>query len=470
MLNAITLFSELPLKERSELLTTGTEICFQRGEMLFKQGDYVEHFYIVTKGAIKVSRKTSNQELILATYGRDSFFGEIALAGEMIHPYSGSAIRHSCVYSFDKDSFWRMLGLFPSIRKVVLDYMARRTQEYNVIAQSHDKFIALGTLAAGLAHELNNPASAAQRAVSQLQSTTTERYGKLFDLVQQHLSPEQIKVFQELQYNTLLYANGSVCADFRPDPITQMDLEDRLVVWLESRGFTNALELATTLLLAEITPQQLEKISVGIEPAVFRELLDLLEVTLTEASLLNILSHGIKRISELINTVKNYAYLDRAPVKQNSIDVHQGIESTLTILSYKLEKNEIAIERNYSERLPYICGNVAALNQVWSNLIDNAIDAASHRGKISLRTSKIDDHIIVEVIDNGRGIPPEVQNRIFEPFFTTKEVGRGTGIGLSTVFRVVVVEHKGDIRCFSQPGETCFRVCLPIGDGAICRE
>ncbi|MEM6610904.1 MAG: ATP-binding protein [Cyanobacteria bacterium P01_C01_bin.72] len=470
MLNAITLFSELAVKERTELLTTGTEICFQRGETLFKQGDYVEHFYIVTKGAIKVSRKTKNQELILATYGRDSFFGEIALAGEMIHPYSGSAIRHSCVYSFDKDSFWRMLGLFPSIRKVVLDYMARRTQEYNVIAQSHDKFVALGTVAAGLAHELNNPASAAQRAVSQLQSTSTERYGKLFNSIQQHLNPQQIKVFQELQYKTLLYANGSVCSDCRPDPIAQMDLEDRLTAWLENQGFSNAWKLASTLLFADITPQQLEAIGVGIEPAVFKELVNLLEAMLTEASLLNILSHGVKRISELIDTVKSYAYLDRAMAKQNSIDVHQGIESTLTILSYKLKKNQIIVERNYSERLPYVCGNGAALNQVWSNLIDNAIDAVSHRGKISIRTSKIKDHVMVEIIDNGKGIPPEVQKRIFEPFFTTKEVGRGTGIGLSTVFRVVVVEHQGDIRCFSQPGETCFRVCLPVGDGAICRE
>ncbi|MEO0926544.1 MAG: ATP-binding protein [Cyanobacteria bacterium J06643_13] len=470
MLNAITLFSELPVKERSELLTTGTEICFERGEMLFKQGDSVEHFYIVTKGAIKVSRKTTNQELILATYGRDSFFGEIALAGEMIHPYSGSAIRHSCVYSFDKDSFWRMLGLFPSIRKVVLDYMVRRTQEYNVLAQSHDKFIALGTLAAGLAHELNNPASAAQRAVSQLQSTTSDRYSILLDYVQQHLTSKQMKVFQELHYNTLLYANKSICVDSRPDPIAQMDLEDRLVAWLENKGFENPWKLASTLLFAEITPEQLEEISSGIEPAIFQELLNILETMLTEASLLNILSHGVKRISELVNTVKNYAYLDRALVKQNSIDVHQGIESTLTILSYQLKKNQITIERDYSERLPYICGNGATLNQVWSNLLDNAIDAVSYQGKIMLRTSKEDDHIMIEIIDNGKGIPPEVQNRIFEPFFTTKEVGRGTGIGLSTVFRIVVMEHKGDIRCFSQPGETCFRVCLPIGEGSICDE
>ena len=468
MLNAITLFRELPVSERLELLNTGTEICFQRGEKLFKQGDSVKHFYIVTKGAIKISRKTSNRELILATYGRDTFFGEIALAGEITHPYNGSAICHSCVHSFDKDSFWRMLGLFPSIRKVVLDYMAKRTQEYNFLSQSHDKFVAIGTLAAGLAHELNNPASAALRATAQLKNTKAKRYDLLFKHLRHHLTPQQMKSLEKLQDNALKRAERSVCSSSRLDPLVQMELEDRLVTWLEEREAKNIWQLASTLLIARITPEQLEEISNGIEKNIFQDLLNFLEMMISEASLLNILNHGVERILELVNTVKSHSYLDRASVKQNNIDIHQGIESSLAILSYELKKKQITVKQNYSADLPFVYGNGAALNQVWSNLIENAIDAVGSKGKIWISTSVKEDCAIVNIIDNGTGIAPDLQSRVFEPFFTTKEVGKGTGIGLSTVFRVVVVEHKGDVRCFSQPGVTCFRVCLPIDKESTC--
>lgn len=468
MLNAITLFRELPVKERLELLNTGTETCFQPGQMLFKQGDLVKHFYIVTKGAIKVSRKTNDRELILATYGRDTFFGEIALLGEIFHPFSGSAVSTSCVHFFDKDSFWRMLAVFPSIRKVVLEYMGKRMQEYSLLAHSHEKFVALGTLAAGLAHELNNPATAARRAVSQLQGTMAERYTLLLKYMEQYLTSEQMAILLKLKHNTFMYATKSICLDFSIDPLIQMDLEDRLVAWLEARGIENGWKLASNLIAAGIAPEHLEDISQQVETEVFRDLLILLETMVTEATLLNILDHGVERITELVDTVKDYTHLDRASIKQNNADIHQGIDSTLTIMSYELKKYQIVVERNYAPELPCVYGNGAALNQVWSNLIDNAIDAVGKNGKIWIRTSATEDCVIVEIADNGSGISPEVQNRIFEPFFTTKDVGKGSGIGLSLAFRVVVVEHNGDIRCFSQPGNTCFRVCLPITEGLVC--
>jgi len=199
MLNAITLFKELSSQDRLELLKTGTETCFGSGDVLFKQGDLAKNFYIVTKGAVKVSRKTNDRELVLGTYGKNTFFGEIALLGEMTHPFSGLALGQSCVYVFDKDSFWRMIALFPSIRKVVLDYMGKRMQEMQIMSHGHEKFIALGTLAAGLAHELNNPASAANRAVSQLQTTMSERYTLLLKYMEQYLTPQQMEVLLKLK-------------------------------------------------------------------------------------------------------------------------------------------------------------------------------------------------------------------------------------------------------------------------------
>ena len=463
MLSAITLFKELPIQDRTELLKTGTETCYKPGEILFKQGEPAKHFYVVLKGAIKVFRKTSNRELILATYGKDTFFGEISLLGGMTHPFSGLAVSSSCVYFFDKDSFWRMIALFPSIRKVVLDYRGKRIQELQILSQSHERFIALGTLAAGLAHELNNPASAAHRAVSQLQDTMSERYNLLLKYMEQYLTPEQMKVLLKLKHNTFMYATKSICLNFSLDPITQIDLEDQLVTWLEKRGVENGWKLATSLLVAGVTPEQLEEISEQVATDPFKDLLTLLETMVTEASLFNVLGHSIERVSELVRAVKTYSYLDQTPIKQSNVDMHKGIESTLTIMSYKLKKNRILVKREYADNLPLIYGNGAALNQVWSNLIDNAIDALKEKGTIWLRTWAAEDCVIIEIADNGTGIPPEFKDRIFEPFFTTKEVGKGTGIGLDLVFRVVVNEHNGNIRCFSEPGYTRFRVYLPIG-------
>lgn len=462
MLNAITLFKELSTQDRLELLKTGTETCFKSGDVLFKQGESATSFYIVTKGVVKVSRKTNDRELVLGTYGKDTFFGEVALLGEMTYPFSGLAIDNSCVYCFDKDSFWRMIALFPSIRKVVLSYMGKRMQEMQVISHGHEKFIALGTLAAGLAHELNNPASAANRAVGQLQTTMTERYTLLLKYMEQYLTPEQMKVLLKLKHNTFMYATKSICLNFSLDPLTRMDLEDRLVSWLEERGVEDGWKLTSSLMVAGITPEQLEEISEQVATDTFRDLLTLLETMVSEASLLNILAHGVERISELVSAVKNYSHLDQASIKQSNISIHQGIENTLRMTSYKLEEHQILVERDYAQNLPLIYGNGATLNQVWSNLIDNAIDAVGEKGKIRIRTVQEEEHCVtVEIADNGVGIAPEVQNRIFEPFFTTKEVGKGTGIGLSLVYRVVVTEHNGDIRCFSEPGETRFRVRLP---------
>ncbi|MGF1479627.1 MAG: ATP-binding protein [Cyanophyceae cyanobacterium] len=463
MPTAIALFQELPIQERLELLNMGTQACFRPGELLFQQGEPAQHFYIVLNGAIRVSRRINNQEFVLDTYEKDAFFGETALLGAMIYPFSGLAVGNSCVYFFDKDSFWQMLALFPSIRRVVLNCVSQRTQELQHLSQTHQKFMALATLAAGLAHELNNPASAAYRAVSQLQETMSKRYTLLLKYMEQTLTPQQMQVLVRLKQNACTYASQSDCLNFSLDPLTQIELEDQLVAWLEAREIDNGWRLASSLLAAGITPEQLADISERTTTETFRDLLTLLERMITEASLLNILDNSVVRVTELVSAVKTYSHLDRSFSKKDSLDICQGLESTLTILSYKLKQHQIKVKREYASELPLIYGNGAALNQVWSHLIENAIDAIEQQGTIWIRTSATDDCALVEIADSGAGIPLEIQDRIFEPFFTTKGVGKGTGIGLNFVFRVVVCDHHGDVRCCSEPGYTRFRVYLPIG-------
>ena len=464
MLTAINLFKELSISERLKLLETGREACFIKGETIFQQGDGADFFYIIIQGAIKISCKINNRELVVATYGKDHFFGEIALLGEMTYPYSGIVKSRSCVYFFDKDSFWQMIASFPSIRTIVLKTMGQRLQELQLMSQSHEKFMALGTLAAGLAHELNNPVSAAHRAVSQLQTIMSHRYNLLLKYMEQHLTSKQMGLLLNLQHNAFMYATKSECLNFSLDLFTKMDLEDRLGHWLEARGVEDGWKLSPSLLVAGIHPEQLEEISEQVSIDTFKDLLTLLEIMVTEASLFNTLDRGVERVAELVGAVKNYSYLDRGSAMQSNINVNQDLESTLTIMSYQLQQQQIEVERDYAPNLPLLYGNGATLNQVWSNLIENGIDAVEQNGRIWVRTLTDDEYVVVEIADNGAGIEPEIQGRIFEPFFTTKEVGKGTGIGLSLAFRIVVKEHHGDIRYWSEPGYTCFRVCLPIHD------
>ncbi|MEL6442446.1 MAG: ATP-binding protein [Cyanobacteria bacterium J06621_8] len=462
MLTAISLFKQLSVNDRLKLLEAGREVCFQADEILFQQGDLAEHFYVVTEGAIKISRTINNHELPVAIYSKDNFFGEIALLGEMAHPYRAVARCRSCLYFFNPESFWQMLASFVSVRQMVLQAMGKRLQELQIISQSHERFMALGTLAAGLAHELNNPVSAAHRAVGQLQMIMAERYMLLLKYMEQHLTPKQMKMLLRLKHNTCMYATKSKCLNFSLDPLTKMDLEDQLVFWLEEKGVDNAWKLASSLIVAEIYPEQLEEISQQLSSETFADLLTLLETMVSEASLLNTLDRGVEKVSELVGAVKNYSFLDRGAAMESNISINQGLEDTLTIMSYQLKQQLIEVERDYAPDLPLIYGNGANLNQVWSNLLENAIHAVSAEGIIRIRTFVEDNYIVIEIIDNGVGIAPEIHNRIFEPFFTTKGVGKGTGIGLSQAFRIVVKEHRGDIRCLSQLGHTCFRVCLPI--------
>ncbi len=246
----------------------------------------------------------------------------------------------------------------------------------------------------------------------------------------------------------------------RLDPLTQSDREDELADWLEDRGVDNGWKLAPTLVAAGLDAEYLQKmVKEDVSADTLSSILVWLETTLSTAGLVQQVEQSTDRISRLVKAVKEYSYMDQAPLQ--TIDVHEGLENTLTILSYKLKQKSVVVNREYDRQLPHLEVFGSELNQLWTNLIDNAIDAVDNAGQIWLRTWLESDRLHVEIADNGSGIPPEIQGRIFEPFFTTKEVGRGTGIGLVTSYRIVV-RHNGDIRVFSQLGDTRFQVRLPL--------
>ena len=340
-----------------------------------------------------------------------------------------------------------MITICPTVRKIVLGHMASRMQELQVLSQQHEKLVALGTLSAGLAHELNNPVSAAHRAASQLQDTVKSLDAVTFKLIGQDLTESQLKQLLSFRQDAIEHVVQTDTQN-SSDTLVQIDLEDELTQWLESHDVTDGWKLVPTLVAAGLNNQKLEAISEHLATKTFSDVLVWLEATLSIIGQLKVLEQGTTRVSEIVKAIKDYSYMDRASLLK--IDVHEGLENTLTILRYKLRKHNIVVTREYDKNLPQIHAHGSALNQVWTNLIDNAIDALGEQGEIWVRTTKDKDYIVVEIVDNGPGIPLAIQSRIFEPFFTTKEVGSGTGLGLEISYRIVVTQHNGEIRCFSR--------------------
>jgi len=312
----------------------------------------------------------------------------------------------------------------------------------------------LGKLSAGLAHELNNPASAAKRATSQLRDILSRIRDASVELGRRDLNPAQKSEIERLE--------ASLTQPNVPPPgaLTISDLEDRLDSLLRSHGQNDLWQLSAGLARRNVQPEVLESLFANLDADTARAALVRIAASVEVASLLNEIESSTSRISDLVRAIKEYTYMDQAPVQ--NVDIVKSLETTLTILNHKL-KQGIAVQRDY-QPVPLLVNSFGSeLNQVWTNIIDNAIDAMGGKGELRVRTYRDDNCVVVEIGDNGPGIPPEVQPHIFEPFFTTKGVGEGTGLGLDTVLRIVK-KHRGNIQVSSKPGDTRFQVWLPLAE------
>lgn len=437
------------------------EIHLQKDDLLARQGEVAHYFWILVEGELRLLQKTpEGKEAVLAPITSGNAFGEVPLLSNTPNLVSLRAIEPSHLLQFNEDAFWKLMTTCPDVRKAILGNMAMRIQSLQSFTVQQEKMASLGTLAAGLMHELNNPGTAARRAASQLRENLLRMHELTAKFSRTELSQEQKQCMFDLQEHAL-----ATKQPLHMNSLEQSDAEESLAEWMEQANIENAWKMAPTLVSIGIDSEELQCARNAFPTDSFYDALSWLAALVSSMQLVGTIEESIGRVSDLVLAVKSYAYEGKG--QRQTIDINNSIHATLVILGHKFREKEILVEKDLAADLPIFQAQCSGLNQIWTNLLDNAIDAASQQGHIKVRTwvektsNKNQPEICISISDNGSGIPIECQAHIFDPFYTTKPMGVGTGIGLGIVHRIVE-QNGGVIRFASEPGKTEFVVRLPI--------
>jgi signal transduction histidine kinase len=434
----------------------GERVRAAAGEVLLSQGTADYDFFVVLAGEVRITRTAGGQELLLTVHHPGEFIGEMSMLSGLPSIATATAVGEVEVLRIPVPRLRELIVTTAPVAQVVLPALVGRTQEVNAQAQQQEKLAALGRMAAGLAHELNNPAAAVRRAAAQLDETLADAQCAALRLHAHPLEPRQQEFLDGLYTESRAFCSASIPME----PLERSALEDAIADWLDDHGVAESWNVAPTLVAGGIAPARLEALAEAMGEDRVADTVSWLAATLASAALLREVMQSSDRISFLVQSIKQYSHMDQAP-ELKEMDLHAGLESTLTLLHHKL-KHGVEVTRDYDRALPRVCVYPGELNQVWTNLIDNAVDAMGGKGRLRIRTSREGADAQVEITDDGPGIPDEIQARIWEPFFTTKGVGEGSGLGLDIVRRIVQRRHGGSIRVDSRPGETRFRISLPL--------
>jgi signal transduction histidine kinase len=432
------------------LMPYGREFVLQTGDLLFDERSVVDSFYVVLEGEVEISRLDGAEEIPVLHHGPGGFTGGLVMLTGRTSIHRARATAPGRVLEIDSETFRRLPVEVPDVADMFISGLARRMRYTQRAYRQQEKLAALGKLSAGLTHELNNPAAAAKRASEELGGAILEAQLTAIGHDERFSALER-EALVALQRET---AAGS--ADVL-DPLSLCDAEDELTDWLGDHGCEEPWDLAPALAEAGVDKDRLEAMAEAFDEASLACGLEWLAGTLDLVGLAGEIETSVGRISHLVGTMKEYTYMDRAVVGE--VDVISGLQNTLTILEPRLK--DVSLVREYEKDLPRIPGRGGELNEVWTNLIDNAIDAVDGRGSIIVRAYVEGARVVVEVVDDGPGIPRAAQVHLFEPFYTTKDIGSGTGLGLAIVRRIVT-DHAGEVFVRSEPGETCFTVRLPL--------
>jgi signal transduction histidine kinase len=431
----------------------------EAGEVVIREGEPADYMVIYLEGETDGRRESLGSDATVYTARAGQVTGMLPFSRMTHFPITTRAISHLRVARISKALFPEMLNKIPELGPRLVGILSDRIREVTKQDLAREKLASLGKLSAGLAHELNNPAAAAARAANLLRNIFDKREQASLELDQQNLPPEARETLRLIEAKA-----RELQVQTKPlNALELSDLQSELQTWLEDHGVSDAWEVAPVLAEAGVRLEHLERLAQKFSRSVMDAAIRRFGSTLEISRLLSDIEHSSCRISELVKAIKEYSFMDQAP--RQEVDVAKGIESTLVMLNHKLKRG-ITVTRNYDPSLPRIFSYGSELNQVWTNLIDNAADAMKGQGELRIRTMREGDDVLVEFVDNGSGIPPEIQTKIFDPFFTTKPMGEGTGLGLDTVYRIVR-KHHGNVSVVSRPGYTCFRVRLPIENKRI---
>jgi signal transduction histidine kinase len=448
-------FADLPDDQLDWFLGQSQEMSLKAGDVYSREGDPADAMFVVLEGHLQGRGELGGETFVFDLEPGD-VTGVLPFSRMKQFTVSGRAITDGRALRFPASKFPELVQKMPVLTQRLVGLMSDRIRETTRLEQQRDRLASLGKLSAGLAHELNNPASAAKRAASQLREALKKIRDASLELGRRDLSLAQKSEIEKLEISF------TVPDVVPPDALTISDLEDQIDSLLRSHGQNDLWMLAAGLARRNVMPETVESLFAILDADTARAALVRIAASVEIASLLHEIESSTSRISDLVGAIKEYTHMDQAPVL--NVDVVKSLETTLTILNHKL-KQGVAVQRDY-KGVPLLVNSFGSeLNQVWTNIIDNAIDAMHGKGELRVRTYSDDGCAVVEITDNGPGIPAEVQPHIFEPFFTTKGVGEGTGLGLDTVQRIVR-KHRGNIQVTSKPGETRFQVWLPLAGTA----
>ncbi|MES2219803.1 MAG: ATP-binding protein [Acidobacteriota bacterium] len=452
--SCIPLFSKVD-DQTHECLQQADVIEAEAGDCVLGQEQAKRYFWILVEGGLRAEYvDPDGVRKPLATHHGCETFGEVPLLTGSMNRVECTMIEPSRLLRVDEEAFWQLMTTCPGVRKGILANLTMRQTGLQGILLQREKMASLGTMAAGLMHELNNPGSAAKRASTQLRESLTRLQELNLRNCSMGLQPEELGCISDLQHY-ILQPKKTVSMN----SLDQADAEDSLCEWLDQAGVQESWKLAPPLAGMGLTAEKLECLRNNFRPATLTETFEWVEALVSSVQQLDTIEESITRVTELVMAVKHYSYAEKMCC--TAVDVHKSLQSALMILGHKIRHKEIQVSKIFGADVPILESAATGLHQVWMNLLDNAVDAAPQRGHITVRTWVEKENILVSVGDDGAGIPEENRKHIFEPFFTSKPEGVGTGLGLSIAYKIVTKHFGGDIRFESEPGKTEFIVQLP---------